>query len=211
MIPCYRQILKTLSLTLIGYNTSFAATNDHHPSFSCNQANNRTIEKLICQNNELSALDRKLSGVYAAAVKKATNEHPPLLKAEQIGWIKGRNECSRSTDREACIREYYLLRIAELQARYQLVPSFGPVGFHCDGNASHEINVTFFKTDPPSLIAERGDSSSTMFQQASISGTKYQGRNESFREQQGEILITWGFNSLEMHCKKAHDSSNQGR
>jgi len=42
-----------------------------------------------------------------------------------------------------------------------------------------------------------------MFQQPSGSGTKYQGRNETFWEHQGEALITWGYGSPEMKCKKA--------
>jgi uncharacterized protein len=42
---------------------------------------------LVCAEPELSTLDRKLAEVYAAASRKAVNEHPPMLKAEQRGWI----------------------------------------------------------------------------------------------------------------------------
>ena len=62
------------------------------PSYACDKVKAGSIEAMICEDTELSALDRKLAGVYAAASKKAINEHPPLLKAEQRGWIKGRNE-----------------------------------------------------------------------------------------------------------------------
>lgn len=62
--------------------------------------------------------------------------------------------------------------------------------------------VTFFRTDPATLIAERGDSISLMYLQATASGTRYEGRNHSFREHHGEASVTWGFGAPEMNCKK---------
>ena len=173
------------------------------PSYDCDKVEANSIEEMICKDNELSALDRKLSVIYSAAAKKATNEHPPVLKAEQRGWIKGRNECWKSNDKRACVQDEYQRRIAELQARYRLVHGNGPVRFICDENPANEVIVTFFQTDPPTLIAERGDSVSLMYLQPSGSGTKYQGRNETYWEHQGEASITWGYGAPQMRCKKA--------
>jgi uncharacterized protein len=172
------------------------------PSYACNKAAG-SVERLICRDKDLSALDRTLSSVYAAASKKAANEHPPVLKAEQRGWIKGRNECWKSDDPPSCVRSEYRRRIAELQARYRLVPSTGPVTFVCNGDPRNEVVATFFQTDPPTLIAERGDSVSLMYLQPSASGARYRGRNESFWEHHGEALVSWGYNAPEMRCKKA--------
>jgi uncharacterized protein len=172
------------------------------PSFACDEVRAGSIEAMICEDSELSALDHRLSGVYVAAAEKAANEHPPLLKAEQRGWIKGRNECWKNDDKHGCVRNEYQRRIAELQARYRLLPGRGPVHFMCDGNPANEVVATFFQTDPPTLIAERGDSVSLMYLQRSASGAKYQGRNETFWQHQGEALITWGYGTPEMRCKK---------
>ena len=172
------------------------------PSFACNSVKPGSMEALVCADAELSILDRKLAEVFAAATKKATNEHPPLLKAEQRGWIKGRNDCWKSKDQRSCVQEEYTRRIAELQARYRLVPFNGPVRFVCDGNPANEVIATFFQTEPPTLIAERGDETSFMILQPSGSGTRYQGRNETFWEHQGAATITWGYGQPEMHCKK---------
>jgi membrane-bound inhibitor of C-type lysozyme len=95
----------------------------------------------------------------------------------------------------------YVDRIAELQARYRLVSHGEAVRFVCDNNPANEVIATFFATDPPTMIAERGDSSSLMFIQPSASGAKYQGPNESFWEHQGEARITWGDEAPEMICK----------
>jgi len=172
------------------------------PSFDCGKVQADSIEGLICQDDELAALDRKLAEVYAAAAKKATNEQPPVLKTEQRGWIKGRNECWKSDDPRQCVADNYRRRSAELQARYRLLPGEGPVIYACDGDPRNEVIVTFFKTDPPTLMAERGDQVSLMYRQPSGSGAKYQGRNESFWEKGEEAIVTWGYDSPEMRCTR---------
>jgi uncharacterized protein len=177
------------------------------PSFDCGKVEAGSIEEMICKDKGLSELDRKLSDVYAAASKKAINEHPPVLKAEQRGWIKGRNECWKSDDKRMCIKDEYRLRIAELQAKYRLVPANGPVYYFCDGDPKNVFTIDFFETDPPTLYAERGDSVSWMFLQPSAGGSKYQGRNETFWEKGDEAVITWGYGSPEMRCMKKKEGS----
>lgn len=171
------------------------------PSFDCAKVETGSIEEMICKDDQLSALDRKMTVVYDAATKKATNEHPPVLKAGQRGWIKGRNECWKSDDKRRCVEESYTLRIAELQARYRLVSFTGPVFYTCDGQPANEVVATFFQTEPPSAITERGDQTSWMVQQPAASGAKYQGQNETLWEHHGEALITWGYGAPEMRCQ----------
>ncbi|GAB3395330.1 hypothetical protein GCM10027514_42580 [Azotobacter armeniacus] len=101
------------------------------------------------------------------------------------------------------MQDNYQLRIAELQARYRLVPGSGPFTFACDDQPGSEVIATFFPTEPPILNAERGDSVSLMYLQPSGSGARYQGRNESFWEHQGEAMVTWGYGAPEMRCRKA--------
>jgi len=170
------------------------------PHFDCRKAGTRTVPQLICGDAALSALDRQLAGVYGAAVKKATNERPPVLRASQRGWIKGRDDCWKSTDVRACVETAYRQRIAELQALYRLVDSRGPFTWVCDGPAGGEVLIRTFATDPPVAIAERGDAVSLMFQQPAASGARYAGRNESFWEHQGEARVQWGYGVPEMRC-----------
>jgi uncharacterized protein len=186
-----------LILLFIGSSIDGAVAAD--PSFDCADATG-TIEKMICADDGLAALDRRLAEVYSAAAQKAVNDHPAVLRAEQRGWIKGRNDCWKNADRRQCVDQSYRRRIAELQARYRLVPANGPFWYSCDGNPRNEVVVTFFETDPPTLIAERGDQVSLMFLEPSGSGSKYRGRNEALWEHQGEATIVWGYGSPEMRC-----------
>lgn len=188
-------------ISLLATGISLSAEAAEKPSFKCGKVERGSIPDLICHDAELTRLDKQLAGVFAAASRKAKNEHPPVLKAGQRGWIKGRDECWKSDDRRNCVRNSYLERITELQARYRLVSHTGPFVFACGGNPADEITVTYFKTEPSTLIAERGDSVSLMTIQPSGSGARYQGRNESFWEHQGEARISWGHEAPEMICK----------
>ena len=194
--------LVRFTFLLLAWSAISGCVRAQGPALDCKKVEPGSIEAMICDDEQLAALDRELSAVYGAASNKAVNEHPPTLKAGQRGWIKGRNACWKSGDKRQCVADEYQRRIAELQARYRLVPGIGPVTFVCDGNRASEVIVTFFQTEPPTLIAERGESVSLMYQQPSASGIRYQGRNESFREHQGVARITWGYEAPEMRCNK---------
>lgn len=190
------------------------------PSFDCAQAEG-TVQELICQDEGLAALDRKLGEVYQAALEKAHSEVPPVLKAEQRGWIKGRNECwkARSEDNPAfltaswqatsvreCVEGQYQLRISELQARYQLVPAKGPVFYACENNPANEVVATFFETDPPTARLERGDQTVMAWRVPAGSGGKYEGRNVEFWTQGDEARVTWLDQELTCQAKDSGGS-----
>lgn len=161
------------------------------PSFDCAKVRPGSVEETICKDAALAALDRQLADVYAAAEKKK-----PV--PEQDAWLKERDDCGTSTD---CLRDAYRRRIAEIQARNALVPSKGPFKWQCDDNAATEYTVTFFETDPATLIADRGDETSLMYQQPSGSGTRYAGRDTTYWEHHGEATIAWGKGAEGFTCK----------
>lgn len=194
------RLTPTLAASILAVALLPCAAVAEGPSFPCAEVRPGSMEAIVCASEELSALDRQLAEVYAAAREKAANEHPPTLVAEQRGWVKGRDECWKTENPAECVETQYRRRVAELQARYRLVEARGPFAFACDGNPANEVVVTYFATEPPTLIAERGDSVSLMYRQESASGTRYIGRNESFREHQGEAQVTWGFEAPEMTC-----------
>ena len=201
------------SLTLLAVTFAAAPLRAEGPAFNCAKADGE-VEELICQDEGLAALDRKLDEVYKAALDKAKNEVPPVLKAEQRGWIKGRNECWKATgaDNPAfltaswqatsvrdCVEGQYRLRISELQARYRLVPMKGPVFYACENNPANEIVATYFETDPPTAQVERGDRAATVWLVPAGSGSKYEGQNLELWTKGDEATVTWL--DEEMTCK----------
>ncbi len=175
------------------------------PAFDCSKASGE-VEKLICSDAGLAALDRKLAAVYKAALAKAKDDVPKFLRTEQRGWVKGRDECWKAkgadnpvylteswiaTDVRECVEAQYQLRTAELQVLLRLVPSQKLVSFACNNNAEAGITAEFFQTDPPAARFERGDRTVTAYQVRTASGAKYEGQNLSFRINGNEAMVTW--------------------
>jgi uncharacterized protein YecT (DUF1311 family) len=77
--------------------------------FDCGKAST-VVEKMICADQRLSALDGKLAQLYASALAGA--EDPDALRGEQRAWLqKARNRCR---DQE-CLAQAYESQIAKFR------------------------------------------------------------------------------------------------
>ena len=85
-------------------------------SFNCSQATHEA-EQMICRDAELASLDRSLTGLYNSLLRNLPKAEQRTLRAEQRGWIKGRNDCWKSSDQRGCIKSAYEDRIRELKDR----------------------------------------------------------------------------------------------
>jgi uncharacterized protein len=77
-------------------------------SFDCAKAQSK-VEKLICDNQEISKLDEEIASLYSEVFKKFPDEF--ALKSRQREWLKARNLCGDAP----CLHRYYQGRIAELK------------------------------------------------------------------------------------------------
>jgi uncharacterized protein len=174
------------------------------PAFDCAKAQGQ-VEQLICKDAGLAARDRTLDGVYKAAAAKAQGQMLTTLRAEQRGWVSGRNECWKAKDADnavyltaswtassvrECVEAQYRLRTAELQALYQLVTP-KTAFFACQNNPANEVVATFFQTDPLTARIERGDRTVTVYQVPAASGAKYEGQNVTFWNKGDEAAVSW--------------------
>ena len=67
-----------------------------------------SVEQRICTDPKLAALDRQLADVYAAAIRQGRpTPTRSRSRTAQRGWIKGRNDCWKSTDVPACVENAY--------------------------------------------------------------------------------------------------------
>ena len=87
------------------------ATASHSAGFDCGKASTK-VEKLICQDTELSELDSRMSDVYEQALTR-TNE-ASQLKEQQRRWLRDvRNQCSDLS----CLKSTYTQRIEQLTTK----------------------------------------------------------------------------------------------
>ena len=188
-----RLVSGTLAALALGANAQTG------PSFDCAQKPASSVEQRICADPKLAALDRQLADAYAAATAKATRADGRSLETEQRGWIKGRNDCWKSADVQACVDTAYRMRIAALQARYRLVEPVGSARYDCPGNPAREAAATYFATDPPTAIVEYAGATQLMYAAPSGSGARYQGGNRQLWEHQGVAMIRWS-SAAEQNC-----------
>ena len=96
----------------------YLRTKKQAPSIDCSKAKGQ-VEELICSDSELMILDVELARAYASVSAKSTGPVLKSLRANQRGWIKGRNECWKATQvsiRE-CVVTSYRSKLAALRSQ----------------------------------------------------------------------------------------------
>ncbi|MDZ7703911.1 MAG: YARHG domain-containing protein [Trueperaceae bacterium] len=73
----------------------FAQAPERTPSFDCSNAT-LWAETLICADNDLAALDRRIAAAYQATLGQLASGPAEELKAEQRAWIAERNGCEEA-------------------------------------------------------------------------------------------------------------------
>jgi uncharacterized protein len=172
------------------------------PTFNCAKAQGE-VEKLICSDASLAALDRRLDEVYKAASAKAKGKLATPLREEQRGWVKGRNDCWKANGQQTwitatwtvdtvkdCVDAQYRLRTSELQAVWRLLPP-KTVSYACQNNPANEVVANLFETDPPTIRMERGDRTKTLWRVGDASAGTYEGQNVSLVQQGSELKLSW--------------------
>lgn len=174
------------------------------PAFECAKSEHE-IEELICQNEELAALDRTMDQVYRKAMHGFTAEDGKHQKAVQRGWIKGRNDCWKASDKVACTKFSYEIRITELQAMSGQVVVPGAVQYQCDGGKYDYITAVFYNTTQmPAVVLTRvngkTDDQDIAYIKHTGSGAKYIGNNTVFWAKGKEAMGSWS--GKDFKCKE---------
>jgi uncharacterized protein len=193
-----RKLLVALCIGCFGLSAVSQAAG---PTFDCAKADGQ-VEKLICADAALALLDHRLAETYKAAAAKATGALAKSLQEEQRGWIAGRNDCWKASEKtwitatwtvasvRDCVDAQYRLRIAELQALWRLLPP-NTVSYTCNGNPANEVVANFFASDPPTIRLERGDRTATLWRVPQGADGLYEGPNVSVVQQASGLNVEW--------------------
>ena len=187
-----------LAIALLAAMPAGAAADPQQPqpTFDCAKVSGQ-VETVICKDAGLIALDRKMAGVYAAAMKKWPANIASTERARQRGWIKGRNDCWKESDVRACVEESYRTRMVELQIGAGLVTVPKPVEFACTGGPDQPFTASYYaQTEPASAVLTFGNDQVITFATPVASGTRYVAANVELREHQGQVTVSWYGTSL---------------
>jgi uncharacterized protein len=167
------------------------------PSFDCAAAEGSAQER-ICADASLAALDRILGRLYARALERFPEEETATLKAFQRGWIRGRDDCWKANDLDACVRDAYETRITELEIATGAVVVPEIVGYLCDGNVVISV-VTYDTTTRPAAVLTRvPDDQVIAYRVEGPEGVRFEGGNVSFAIESDGAQANW--NGEELRC-----------
>ena len=87
------------------------------PSFDCAKAAT-PVERLICQDAELSSLDSQMANSYRMALKGASAERKEVIRRQQAGWFADYSRTCNAplseTERHGCIDRYLSDRLVTI-------------------------------------------------------------------------------------------------
>ena len=152
-------------------------------SFDCATAR-AAVEKLICRDSQLAQMDIELTRLYRLALTDQRSvPRPDKVLIDQQFWIDSRNQCASTSEPKACTIRSYAERAYQLRQGSAIVRTKdpdrlteGPLAFRCTGfNAL--ISATFFNTQPGVVYLKWANTSITLNQVPSDSGTHYTGKD----------------------------------
>jgi len=136
-----------------------AAAATQSPSFDCAKAQSEA-EKLVCVDPRLAALDRQLAALYK---RVQTSPDELDIAAEQRGWIKGRDACSRAVEPKRCLVESYQTRLIELTINGGGIQIPAKVEYRCDDNSKPVTAVFYNDIDPTAAVVSWGNDQAIIF------------------------------------------------
>lgn len=166
---------------------SATAAADAKPSFDCAAAAS-DVEKLVCSDPALAALDRRLAEVHARS-KAAPGANQARLAAEQRGWVKGRDDCWKSVERNRCVSEAYMTRTVQLQLDNGETTVPEAAAYDCDDNSKRFTVVYYNDLDPKSAVVTWGEDQAIAFPMMAASGARYGREGMEIWEHQGELSV----------------------
>ena len=181
----------------IAVATLSTPTHASEPAFDCAKAKGQA-QQLVCTDEAVAALDRQLSEVYQTALKNLPSDNLTMAKAEQRGWIKGRDDCWKAGNIKACVTESYQTRIVELQIVSGQLTAPSSISLDCGDRDQTPFTATFYgDTSPPAVVLTRGQDQVIAFITRSGSGARYTADGVEFWEHQGEASVDWFGTKLE--------------
>ena len=123
------------------------------PSFDCAKAGN-WVEKQICGNDALAALDAWFAPLYGQVAQRLTGKDLDDLKARRKAWLKQRNDCRAEADGTACLKTRYQEFTADLERQFAQLAGGGSGAAASAPAAKSPLAECAGKSDAPGCLEQ---------------------------------------------------------
>lgn len=158
-------------------------------------------EAKVCAAPGSAESEGLVFAMYRAALEKLDAGASKELQEQHTAWWEGVKKCADAANLNACIDNAYGSRALQLQSRYKVAKTAGPVAFTCGDKG--KFSATFLETTPAAMVIVRDKQHLLLRGEKMASGIAYRNRGEEFREHQGKVTIKWGADAKEVSCKKS--------
>ena len=193
------ETVPTLTVVLIGACLLiFAVPRASAQSIDCDRASN-AVQKAICGDPDLKALDATMVSLYGDATKHATVERRRAIAAEQSQWVVIRDACASKPDLKSCVKDAYAKRSGALGA-YVASGLDRTITFTCEDESTLTVKFVPAREDRAEVTHE--SSTWTLPRVKSGSGARYAVNGMSVWSKGNDILFEQGNSSLNCTAAK---------
>jgi uncharacterized protein len=157
-------------------------------SFDCAAPANEA-QQLVCNDPQLTDLDRRMQAAYVQALERPGADQAALTTAQSAFTATRDGGCRSSGDERTCIVQAYQTRLVELAIGDPATPVPPVVTYNCPGN-SGPLSAQFYNDfDPQTAVLDWKGARIILFIQPSGSGARYGRLNSEYWEHQGEVTL----------------------
>nr|WP_253848936.1 MliC family protein [Mycobacterium asiaticum] len=156
-------------------------------TFDCARPANKA-QQLVCNETQLSDLDRRAQSAYQRALARPGADQPALTAA-QNAFAVTRDGCANQTDIRTCVLEAYQTRLVELAIADPATAAPPVVSYDCPPDAGTLTAQFYNQLDPKTAVLDWKGNRVILFIQPSGSGARYGRQGSEYWEHQGEVTL----------------------
>ncbi len=169
------------------------------PGFDCAKATSE-VEKLLCRDAALAALDRELAAQYQKVLAATRGEERERLTAVERGWVKGRDECWKDDQARRCIEEAYRTRLAELRIGEGARPA-GVQEYRCNDDGQPLSAVFYDQFEPRVAVVSHGRDQAIVFAAAAADTLRHYARSGVRFDERADGAVV-EFYGIKLQCRR---------
>ncbi len=156
-------------------------------SFDCAKPAN-PAQQLVCNDPQLSDLDRRLQASYQQALARPGADQATLTTA-QGAFATIRDGCGDFVDVRTCVLEAYQTRLVELAIADPATVAPPVVTYKCPADSGPLTAQFYNQLDPQAAVLIWKGTRLILFIQPSGSGARYGRQGSEYWEHQGEVTL----------------------